>query len=174
LLDLALSSDTSNTVIRARELVRTRIDPLQLISQLANLIMDILSGKCELDGSEIKTGFRNRYTCKCFCRPYLCFTMQTPYCFYLISVCPNLVIFFITAEADLQKLSHALRILSESEKQLRISKNQTTWFTAALLQLSSVEYSSPDTNTTKLCTRAASVRGGLDFLFSCFFYSHLP
>ncbi|KOM32727.1 hypothetical protein LR48_Vigan01g228300 [Vigna angularis] len=126
LLDLALSSDTSNTVIRARELVRTRIDPLQLISQLANLIMDILSGKCELRGSEIKTGFYNRYT----------------------------------SEADLQKLSHALRILSESEKQLRISKNQTTWFTAALLQLSSVEYSSADANTTKLCTRPASIRDG--------------
>jgi len=92
--------------------------------------------------------------------------MQTPYCFYLVSVCLNLVIFCITAEADLQRLSHALRILSESEKQLRISKNQTTWFTAALLQLSSVEYSSADTNTTKLCTRAASIRGGLDFLFS--------
>jgi len=85
--------------------------------------------------------------------------------------------FSITAEADLQKLSHALRILSESEKQLRISKNQTTWFTAALLQLSSVEYSSADANTTKLCTRAASIRGRLDFFFSncyVYFYSHFP
>lgn len=126
LLDLALSSDTSNTVIRARELIRTRIDPLQLISQLANLIMDILAGKCELSGSEIRRRFCNRYT----------------------------------LEADLQKLSHALRILSETEKQLRISKNQTTWFTAALLQLSSVEYSSVDTNDMKLCTRPASNRDG--------------
>ncbi|XP_029127405.1 protein STICHEL-like 2 isoform X2 [Cajanus cajan] len=123
LLDLALSSDTSNTVIRARELVSTRIDPVQLISQLANLIMDILAGKSELGGSEIRRKFCNRYT-------------------------------------YLQKLSHALRILSETEKQLRISKNQTTWFTAALLQLSSVEYSSEDTNNTKLCTRAASNRDG--------------
>ncbi|KAL2321727.1 hypothetical protein Fmac_026106 [Flemingia macrophylla] len=128
LLDLALSSDTSNTVIRARELVRTRIDPVRLISQLANLIMDILAGKCELGGSETGRRFCSRYT----------------------------------SEADLQKLSHALRILSETEKQLRISKNQTTWFTAALLQLSSVEYSSVDTNDTKLCTRAASSRGVLD------------
>ncbi|TKY55291.1 STICHEL 2 protein [Spatholobus suberectus] len=126
LLDLALSSDTSNTVIRARELVRTRIDPLQLISQLANLIMDILAGKCELGGSEIRRRFCDRYT----------------------------------SEADLQKLSHALRILSETEKQLKISKNQTTCFTAALLQLSSVEYSSADANDTKLCTRAASNRDG--------------
>ncbi|RDX67548.1 Protein STICHEL-like 2, partial [Mucuna pruriens] len=126
LLDLALSSDTSNTVIRARELVRTRIDPLQLISQLANLIMDILAGKCELGGSEIRRRFCNRYT----------------------------------SEVDMQKLSHALRILSETEKHLRISKNQTTWFTAALLQLSSVEYSSVDTNDTMLCTRAVSNRDG--------------
>ncbi|KAL2573283.1 hypothetical protein AAZV13_17G116500 [Glycine max] len=125
LLDLALSTDTSNTVIRARELVRTRIDPLQLISQLANLIMDILAGKFELGDSEIRR-FCNRYT----------------------------------SEADLQKLSRALRILSETEKQLRISKNQTTWFTAALLQLSSVEYSSADTNDTKLCARSASNRDG--------------
>ena len=66
LLDLALSTDTSNTVIRARELVRTRIDPLQLISQLANLIMDILAGKFELGDSEIRTRFCNRCTCKCF------------------------------------------------------------------------------------------------------------
>ncbi|KAG5060164.1 hypothetical protein JHK87_001193 [Glycine soja] len=42
LLDLALSTDTSNTIVRAQELVRTRIDPLQLISQLENLIIDIL------------------------------------------------------------------------------------------------------------------------------------
>ncbi|KAJ1413250.1 P-loop containing nucleoside triphosphate hydrolase [Sesbania bispinosa] len=126
LLDLALSSDTSNTVIRARELMRSRIDPLQLISQLANLIMDILAGKCELGGSEIRRRFSSRHT----------------------------------SEADLQKLSHALRILSETEKQLRISKNQTTWFTAALLQLSSVECSSGDANDTKLCVRAASDRDG--------------
>ena len=52
LLDLALSRDTSNTVIRARELMKSKIDPMQLISQMANLIMDILAGKCEEGGSE--------------------------------------------------------------------------------------------------------------------------
>ncbi|XP_061361449.1 protein STICHEL-like 2 [Gastrolobium bilobum] len=127
LLDLALSSDISNTIIRARELLRSRIDPLQLISQLANLIMDIVAGKCELGGSKIRK-------------------------FYHSSL--------ITAEADLQKLSRALRILSETEKQLRISKNQNTWFTAALLQLSSVEHSSVDINDTKLCMKAASDKDG--------------
>lgn len=62
LLDLALSSDTSNTVIRARELMRSRIDPMQLISQLANLIMDILAG--EEGGSEVQKKFSRRHTCK--------------------------------------------------------------------------------------------------------------
>ncbi|CAK8562932.1 unnamed protein product [Lathyrus sativus] len=126
LLDLSLSSDTTNTVIRARELLRSRIDPLQLTSQLANLIMDILAGKCELGGSEIRRRFSDRHI----------------------------------SEANMHKLSHALRILSETEKQLRISKNQTTWFTAALLQLSSMEYSSVDANDTKLCVKAASDRDG--------------
>ncbi|KAM5571830.1 protein STICHEL-like 2 [Rosa sericea] len=114
LLDLALSSDTSNTVIRARELMRSRIDPMQLISQLANLIMDILAG--EEGGSEVKKQFSRRHT----------------------------------SEMDFQKLSHALKIFSETEKQLRVSKNQTTWLTAALLQLSSAESSSSlDASDTK-------------------------
>ncbi|ESW09969.1 hypothetical protein PHAVU_009G170400 [Phaseolus vulgaris] len=123
LLDLAFSSDTSNTVIRARELMRSRIDPLQLVSQLANLIMDILAGKCENSGSEVRSRFYRKYT----------------------------------SEADLQKLNNALKILSETEKQLRISKNQTTWFTVALLQLSSVDYQSVDANDTKFSLRGQNL-----------------
>ncbi|PON72364.1 DNA polymerase III, subunit gamma/ tau [Parasponia andersonii] len=107
LLDLAMSSDTSKTVIRARELMRSRIDPMQLISQLANLIMDVLAGKCQEGCSEVRRRFSSRHT----------------------------------SEVDLQKLSRALKILSETEKQLRMSKNQTTWLTVALLQLSSMECS---------------------------------
>ena len=64
LLDLALSSDTSNTVIRARELMRSRIDPMQLISQLAHLVMDILAGKCQDNASEVRKKFCSRHTCK--------------------------------------------------------------------------------------------------------------
>lgn len=64
LLDLALSSDTSNTVIRARELMRSKIDPMQLISQLANLIMDILAGKCQEVFSEARKKFFGKHTCK--------------------------------------------------------------------------------------------------------------
>nr|DAD34374.1 TPA_asm: hypothetical protein HUJ06_005014 [Nelumbo nucifera] len=117
LLDLALSSDTSNTVRRARELMKTRVDPMQLISQLANLIMDILSGKCQAGTSEVGRKFFGRHT----------------------------------SEEDLHKLRSALKILSETEKQLRTSKNQTTWLTVALLQLSSVESPSLDSNDLRVC-----------------------
>lgn len=64
LLDLALSSDSSNTVRRARELMRSRIDPMQLISQLANLIMDVLAGKCQPGSSEVRRKFFSRYASK--------------------------------------------------------------------------------------------------------------
>ncbi|XP_030492539.2 protein STICHEL-like 2 [Cannabis sativa] len=116
LLDLAMSSDTSKTVIRARELMRSRIDPMQLTSQLANLIMDVLAGNCEEGCSESRRRFSSRHN----------------------------------SEMDLQKLSHALKILSETEKQLRLSKNQTTWLTVALLQLSSSTECSSEVNDSKL------------------------
>lgn len=45
-------------------------------------------------------------------------------------------------EAELERLKHALKLLSEAEKQLRISSERSTWFTATLLQLGSVP--SPD------------------------------
>ncbi|KAF3436762.1 hypothetical protein FNV43_RR19514 [Rhamnella rubrinervis] len=125
LLELALSSDTSNTVLRARELMSSRIDPMQLISQLANLVMDILVGKGQEGSSEVRRKFSSRHS----------------------------------SEMDLQKLSHALKILSETEKQLRMSKNQTTWLTVALLQLSSVDFSSLDATNSKLWLENAHEKG---------------
>ncbi|KAJ6672305.1 REPLICATION FACTOR C / DNA polymerase III GAMMA-TAU SUBUNIT [Salix viminalis] len=61
LLDLALSSDTSSTVIRARELMGSRIDPMRLVSQLANLIMDVLAGKCQDNSSEVRRKFSRKH-----------------------------------------------------------------------------------------------------------------
>ncbi|KAL6973116.1 hypothetical protein U1Q18_027294 [Sarracenia purpurea var. burkii] len=119
LLDLALSSDSSNTVRRARELMRSRIDPMQLISQLANIIMDILAGNCQRGSSEVRRKFFSRYN----------------------------------SEASLQQLNHALKILSETEKQLRMSKSQMTWLIVALLQLSSGGCSFLDANDLRLCER---------------------
>lgn len=69
-----------------------------------------------------------------------------------------LSIFCAIAEAEMQQLSHALKILSETEKQLRMSKNQTTWLTVALLQLSSVG-PSLDSGESRLCMKAADPKG---------------
>lgn len=44
LLELAMSSDTVETVKTARELMDTGVDPMVLMSQLAGLIMDIIAG----------------------------------------------------------------------------------------------------------------------------------
>ncbi|XP_074287687.1 protein STICHEL-like 2 isoform X1 [Silene latifolia] len=122
LLDLALSADTSNTVKKARELMRSRIDPMQLISQLANIIMDVLAGKCQEEDSEARKAFLRKHA----------------------------------SEMDLQKLRHALKTLSDSEKQLRMCKNQTTWLTVALLQLNSMDPSFSDPNESRLSVRTAN------------------
>ncbi|KAK1383628.1 hypothetical protein POM88_021363 [Heracleum sosnowskyi] len=45
-------------------------------------------------------------------------------------------------EAELERLKHALKLLSEAEKHMRVSSERSTWFTATLLQLGSVP--SPD------------------------------
>lgn len=45
-------------------------------------------------------------------------------------------------KSELGRLKHALKLLSEAEKQLRTSSERSTWFTATLLQLGSMP--SPD------------------------------
>ncbi|KAL5230084.1 hypothetical protein ABZP36_028860 [Zizania latifolia] len=54
LLNLAMSSDAATIVRRARELLSSKVDPLQLLAQLANLIMDILAGRHQSDSSEVR------------------------------------------------------------------------------------------------------------------------
>lgn len=44
LLELAMSSNATETVRRARELMDSGVDPLVLISQLVTLIVDIIAG----------------------------------------------------------------------------------------------------------------------------------
>jgi hypothetical protein len=43
----------------------------------------------------------------------------------------------VVTDAELERLQQALKILSDAEKQLRLSSERSTWFTAALLQLGS-------------------------------------
>ncbi|XXG87034.1 hypothetical protein AAC387_Pa11g1820 [Persea americana] len=104
LLELAMSSDTAETVRRARELMDSGVDPMALMSQLAGLIMDIIAGTYRLvDAKCSGSSFGVRSL----------------------------------TEAELERLKQALKILSEAEKQLRVSSERSTWFTAALLQLGS-------------------------------------
>ncbi|XP_043722712.1 protein STICHEL isoform X1 [Telopea speciosissima] len=110
LLELAMSSDTAETVKRARELMDSGVDPVALMSQLAGLIMDIIAGTYHLvDSKSSGSYFSGRSL----------------------------------TEAELERLKQALKLLSEAEKQLRLSSERSTWFTAALLQLGSAASSDP-------------------------------
>ncbi|KAJ8529706.1 hypothetical protein K7X08_036541 [Anisodus acutangulus] len=103
LLELAMSSDTAETVKRARELLDSGVDPIVLMSQLATLIMDIIAGTHPIvDAKQTDTSGGKSLT-----------------------------------ETELDRLKHALKLLSEAEKQLRVSSERSTWFTATLLQLGS-------------------------------------
>lgn len=110
LLELAMSSDTAETVKRARELMDSGVDPMLLMSQLASLIMDIIAGTYHIVDARYNDSFfggRN------------------------------------LTEAELERLKHALKLLSEAEKHLRVSSERSTWFTATLLQLGSVSSVDP-------------------------------
>lgn len=109
LLELAMSSNTAETVKRARELMDSGVDPIVLMSQLASLIMDIIAGTNNAVDPKYNQSFPGRQS---------------------------------LAEAELERLKHALKLLSEAEKQLRVSSERSTWFTATLLQLGSMP--SPD------------------------------
>ncbi|CAH2045736.1 unnamed protein product [Thlaspi arvense] len=123
LLELALSSDTAETVKRARELLDLGADPIVLMSQLASLIMDIIAGTYKVVDEKYSEAFLDGR---------------------------NLT------EADMEGLKHALKLLSEAEKQLRVSNDRSTWFTATLLQLGSMP--SPGTTHTGSSSRRQSSR----------------
>ncbi|KAL1534756.1 protein STICHEL-like 2 [Salvia divinorum] len=61
--------------------------------------------------------------------------------------------------AELEQLRHALKILYETDKQLRTSKNQTMWLTVALLQLSSAG-ASHDEDAPRLSTKVLHTQEG--------------
>ncbi|RCV30280.1 hypothetical protein SETIT_6G081800v2 [Setaria italica] len=126
LLNLAMSSDAATIVRRARELLSSKVDPLQLLAQLANLIMDVLASKHLSDSSEVR-----RVTGK-----------------------------HTSADVDVHKLRNALEILSETEKQLKTTKNQSTWLTAALLQFNMREpYCLDDTAVSSMFTESQTDDG---------------
>ncbi|KAJ0972913.1 hypothetical protein J5N97_020872 [Dioscorea zingiberensis] len=104
LLEIAMSSDTAETVRRSRELMDSGVDPMALMNQLAALIMDIIDGTYQLANSQCSGAVLGGRS---------------------------------LTDAELERLHQALKILSDAEKQLRVSSERSTWFTAALLQLGS-------------------------------------
>ncbi|CAN6856684.1 unnamed protein product [Brassica oleracea] len=123
LLELALSSDTAETVKRARDLLDLGADPIVLMFQLASLIMDIIAGSYKVVDEKYSEAFLDGH---------------------------NL------SKTDMEGLKHALKLLSEAEKQLRVSNDRSTWFTATLLQLGSMP--SPGTTRTGCSSRRQSSR----------------
>ncbi|XP_047945282.1 protein STICHEL-like isoform X2 [Salvia hispanica] len=121
LLELAMSSNATETVRRARELMDSGVDPLVLISQLVTLIVDIIAGT--YSNADAKDN-------------------------YLFFGGRNLT------ERESDRLKHALTLLSEAEKHLRVSTERSTWFTATLLQLGSM--SSPDRTQSTSSRRQSS------------------
>lgn len=63
LLEIAMSSNTAETIKRSREIMNSGVDPMALMSQLAALIMDIIAGTYRMANSESHSnvlGGRNR------------------------------------------------------------------------------------------------------------------
>ena len=71
LLELAMSSDTAETVKRARQLMDSGVDPMVLMSQLASLIMDIIAGTYNVIDSKGNSLFRGR-NCESYSLHSLC------------------------------------------------------------------------------------------------------
>jgi DNA polymerase III gamma/tau subunit len=60
----------------------------------------------------------------------------------------------VVTDAELERLQQALKILSDAEKQIRLSSERSTWFTAALLQLGS-GHDSEITHSRSSCKQSA-------------------
>lgn len=59
-----MSSDTAETVKRARELMDSGVDPMVLMSQLASLIMDIIAGTYHVVDTRCNDSFFGGRSCK--------------------------------------------------------------------------------------------------------------
>lgn len=66
LLELAMSSNTAETVKRARELMDSGIDPLLLMSQLASVIMDIIAGSYQIADAKCSNSSISARSCECY------------------------------------------------------------------------------------------------------------
>ncbi|KAL5997768.1 hypothetical protein ACLOJK_008698 [Asimina triloba] len=126
LLDSALSADTVNTVKRLRGIMEAGVDPLELMSQLAALITDILAG------SYVSTTEMQQ---RRFFQQPICEFKQLFFWSNTLFLEPPVSSFCDESMLYERLISQALKRLSEAEKQLRVSSDKLTWLAAALLQL---------------------------------------
>ncbi|KAA8528828.1 hypothetical protein F0562_036183 [Nyssa sinensis] len=110
LLTTAISGDTIKTIRYTRELMATGVEPQALVSQLASLITDIFSGAAVADSSSSAGPSSNKGLLRG--RSQLTNTQS-------------------------ERLCHALRILLETETELRSSTDQTSGIFSALVEITS-------------------------------------
>ncbi|KAK9112180.1 hypothetical protein Scep_019699 [Stephania cephalantha] len=111
LLTTVMSADTAKTMRSARELIASGVQPKSLLSQLASLVTDILSGPFAPNVMSLTTSSTEMR--RSMNRPEL-------------------------TNNQYECLSHALKILVNTEKQISASNNDhTTWAVAALVQIAS-------------------------------------
>lgn len=94
LLELAMSSNATETVRRARELMDSGVDPLVLISQLVTIIVDIIAGTYpNVDAKNTYTFFGGRTRKFIAVTPFvvlhLAFHLKIIY-IYMVAVCYSL------------------------------------------------------------------------------------
>ncbi|KAL5713662.1 hypothetical protein ACHQM5_015718 [Ranunculus cassubicifolius] len=120
LLTTVLSADTIKTVKTTRELIASGVHPQSILSQLASLITDILSGAAATATTSSLAGS---------------------------SKDKRLSTSGSQLSADQSdRLSCALKMLVETEKQLGSSSDQTNWVVAGLLQIAPGHTSNRTTN----------------------------
>ncbi|PIA44112.1 hypothetical protein AQUCO_01700020v1 [Aquilegia coerulea] len=110
LLTTVLSADTIKTVRSTRELIASGVQPQSILSQLASLITDILSGASAIATTSSAGSSKDKRLSRSGSQ--------------------------LTNDQS-ERLSQALKKLVETEKQLSSSNDQTNWIVAALLQVES-------------------------------------
>ncbi|KAF8406786.1 hypothetical protein HHK36_008878 [Tetracentron sinense] len=153
LLTTAISADTIKTIRLAMGLIASGVEPHTLVSQLASLITEILSGAASSSSagsSKDKTLLRkgpqlSKLLLSKLCNiallrkgPQLSKLLLSKLC----KIAHLLMLYaYFAANNQSARLCHALKILVETKRQLSSSSDNTTWVVAALLQIASEEIS---------------------------------
>lgn len=91
LLDLALSADTSNTIKSVRDAVESGVDPLELMSQLAATVTDILAGGSVFNPERPQRKFFCCPTCKSKIQILFCSRLVLKHKIQLVVKCAYLL-----------------------------------------------------------------------------------